>query len=406
MRLHSSRRTGTFRVVIGAGVVAVIASGCAIVRVSVSSTGTEGTQASSRVLGVTDDGRYSLFLSDAENLVAGDTNGKPDVFRHDTKTGATVRVDVATNGAQVAGGAFDGALSQGGRYAAFATAESLDPADTNQTTDVYVRDLTSNTTTWASQPPPGGFPPGGAGGVAISGGGRYVSFLWHSVTTLPVAPTALYRRDRQAGTTTMLSEAFYIGGMRASRDAHHYVLQPTCLQGGCFPIPDILDVDGSAAGWPALPFANCIFQTVDAISANGRFLVWHSAGGTLAPCLPQGNYLVDRTTATASPVAISGGLIGVSRDASALLFTADGSFLPGGTAGRTDLYLRDLVHSTDTRVSISTTGKEADADVTGALLSDDGHQIAFTTTAGNLVPDDHNGVADVFERPGLAPPTP
>ena len=103
MRPHTTRSAGAFRVLIGAAVVALLASGCAIVRVSVSSTGTEGIQASSSVLGVTDDGRYSLFLSDAENLVAGDTNGKPDVFRHDTKTGATVRVEVATNGAQVAG---------------------------------------------------------------------------------------------------------------------------------------------------------------------------------------------------------------------------------------------------------------------------------------------------------------
>lgn len=405
MGLHSSRSAGAFRVLISATVVALVASGCAIVRVSVSNTGTEGSKASSTVLGVTDDGRYSLYLSDADNLVAGDTNGKPDVFRHDTKTGATVRVDVGPNGVQAPSGAYDGAMSADGRYVVFATGDQLDPAATDRGA-AFVRDLTAHTTKWASQPPPNGLPVGGVGSVEISADGRYVSFLWRSVTTLPVAPTALYRRDRQAGTTTMLSEAFYIGGMAASRDAHHYVLEPTCLQGGCFPIPDILDVDGSAAGWPALPFANCIFQTVDAISANGRFLVWHSAGGLLAPCLPQGTYLVDRTTATASPLAISGGAVGVSRDASALLFTADGSFLPGGTAGRTDLYLRDLIHGSDTRVSISTAGKEADADVTGALLSDDGHQIAFTTAAGNLVPEDHNGVADVFERPGLAAPTP
>jgi hypothetical protein len=138
-------------------------------------------------------------------------------------------------------------------------------------------------------------------------------------------------------------------GPTPARDADHYVLHPGCLQGGCFPIPDILDVDGSAAGWPALPFANCIFQTVDAISATGRFLAWHSGGATLAPCLPEGNYLVDRTTGVASPLAISGGVIGVSRDANALLFTADGSFLPGGTAGRTDLSTWPIVPATPTR---------------------------------------------------------
>ena len=34
------------------------------------------------------------FASAASNLVAGDTNGVADVFRHDRTTGATERVDV------------------------------------------------------------------------------------------------------------------------------------------------------------------------------------------------------------------------------------------------------------------------------------------------------------------------
>ena len=55
-------------VVLGATVLALVASGC-VARVSVSSTGTEGNQPSERILGVTNDGRYVLFVSDADNLV-------------------------------------------------------------------------------------------------------------------------------------------------------------------------------------------------------------------------------------------------------------------------------------------------------------------------------------------------
>jgi hypothetical protein len=40
------------------------------------------------------------FISDATNLVPGDTNGKPDAFIRDTRTGRTVRVSVSSSGDQ------------------------------------------------------------------------------------------------------------------------------------------------------------------------------------------------------------------------------------------------------------------------------------------------------------------
>ncbi len=400
MGLRKRRSAGALRVVVVAAVMALVASGCAIARVSVSSTGAEGTKPSSRVLGVTDDGRYSLFLSDADNLVPGDTNLKPDVFRHDTRTGETVRASVGPNGAQAPNGAYDGAMSADGRYVAFATVDHLDPAVTGRSA-AYVRDLSANTTTWVSRPPPAGLPDGGVGSVAISADGRYVSFLWWTfTTTLPRSHTALYRRDRIAGTTTMLSEPGYLLGWVASRDARHYVLARTCLQGGCFPVPNVIDTDGTGNGWPALPFANCTFSSVDAISADGRFLVWQSAGGLQPPCLGRGSFLVDRTTGAASPLG-SIGAAGVNRAGTAVLYTADGAALPGGTPGRRTLYLRDLARDVDTRVGVSITGEEPNADIVAAILSDDGHQTGFVTDADNLVANDDNGVSDVFVRPAL-----
>jgi hypothetical protein len=400
--MRSERTGGGLRVLIGLGALALVASGCGVVRVSVSSNGTEGAKAST-VFGVTDNGRYSLFASDSDNLVTGDTNGVSDVFRHDASTGETVRVDVATDGSQLAGGTSFGAVSQDGRYVAFTTTAKLDPADTNDTSDVYVRDLTASTTTWASQPPVGGFGAGGARtDVAISADGRYVSFYW----TTPFFPpnNDLYRRDRQAGTTTRMLEGGHLAGMLSSADSRHYVVTPTCFQGGCFPMPIIIDTDGSASGWPALPFANCSFQNVWAMSSNGRYLVWGSAGGAPSPCLAAGTYLVDRTTGVASPLGNVGDVIGVSRDATAIVYIADGNVLPGGTSGRQDLYVRDLVHHSDARLNVTSENREADADVLFGVLSDVGHQVAFVSAADDLVANDHNGVSDVFVRPiGLSP---
>ncbi len=43
-------------------------------------------------------GRYVAFKSDASNLVAGDNNGSSDIFLHDTQTGTTTRVSVDSAG--------------------------------------------------------------------------------------------------------------------------------------------------------------------------------------------------------------------------------------------------------------------------------------------------------------------
>lgn len=403
MRFRSEKTAGIIRIVAGAGVVALIATGCAITRVSLSSTGTQGNQSSS-VAAVTDDGRYSLFTSDATNLVANDTNGASDVFRHDTTNGATVRADVASNGSQLAAGAFGGAMSSDGRYVAFITGASLDPADTNGVSDTYVRDLTTNTTTWASQPPAGGFPANGAvqsiGALAISTGGRFVSFFWRSPGSDPDFPTkTLYRRDRQSATTTKVQDGGSYLSFIASSDAHHYVLTIACTH-GCTPSPVLVDADGSATGWPVLVFGSCAFDSVGAISPSGRYLAWNSNSGRPAPCLATGGYVVDRTTGAATPVGTEGAT-GISRDGKTLLVLADGTLTPGGTAGRIDLYLHDVPSNRNTRFVTSKSGGDQNADITTAALSEDAHEIGFTTTATDLVDNDTNAVSDVFVRPGL-----
>ena len=302
MKMRSERSAGWGRIMAVAGVMVLVATGCAITRVSVSSTGTEGNKASEFPLGVTDDGRYVLFNSQADNLVPGDSNGAFDVFRHDTQTGATVRVDVTGTGAQLPTGAFGAAMTANGRYVAFDTRSAALPTDTNGLDDAYVRDLVNNTTTLVSPPPSEGFLLNSqVGFLDISSDGRYVSFL-HGNT----AENALYRHDRQTGTTTRLTGPGQFNEFHMSGDARHYAIETRCdPPGSCIPTPLIFDADGSASGWPALQFPKCPFDEASAVSPDGRYLVWYSAHvfGSPAECvLPNGSYVVDRTTGVASPL--------------------------------------------------------------------------------------------------------
>jgi Tol biopolymer transport system component len=57
-------------------------------RVNVSTSGTQGA-GESNGSSISVDGRYVAFTSGATNLVAGDTNGRRDIFLHDRQPGTT-----------------------------------------------------------------------------------------------------------------------------------------------------------------------------------------------------------------------------------------------------------------------------------------------------------------------------
>lgn len=89
-----------------------------ISRVSVSSSGTEGNNGSSLVTSSAD-GRWIAFLSDASNLVGGDTNNFRDAFVHDRRTGQTICISVAANGAQANGESRSCVIAPDGRTGIF-----------------------------------------------------------------------------------------------------------------------------------------------------------------------------------------------------------------------------------------------------------------------------------------------
>ena len=82
------------------------------------------------------------FASYATNLAPGDTNGGPDIFVRDQETGETTRVSVSSGGTQGNnGGSGQPSISSDGRYVAFISdASNLVSGDTNDVTDVFVRD--------------------------------------------------------------------------------------------------------------------------------------------------------------------------------------------------------------------------------------------------------------------------
>jgi hypothetical protein len=116
-------------------------------RVSISSSA-EQANGDSISAAISADGRYVAFISEASNLVSGDTNATRDVFVHDRQSGITERVSLASDGSQandttntILG------ISADGRQVAFASwASNLVSGDTNDYADVFVHDRWSGVT--------------------------------------------------------------------------------------------------------------------------------------------------------------------------------------------------------------------------------------------------------------------
>ena len=106
-------------------------------RESVDSAGTEGNDWSWNP-SISGSGDFLAFASDATNLVVGDGNGFEDVFVRQISTSSTRRVSVSSTGAEGSGHSARPAISADGRFAVFdSMAPDLVPMDSNGWIDVF-----------------------------------------------------------------------------------------------------------------------------------------------------------------------------------------------------------------------------------------------------------------------------
>lgn len=78
--------------------------------------------------------------------------------------------------------------------------------------------------------------------------------------------------------------------------------------------------------------------------------------------------------------------------------SAASNLVPNDTNGVTDVFVHDRVAKVTAQVSVSSTGEVGDDYSCGPSISADGRYVAFDSFASNLVPDDSNHSYDVFVR--------
>ena len=365
----------------------------ATLRISVAADGTEANGPSGQPV-VSADGHVVAFTSYATNLVPGDPDDDADLFVRDLRTGTLRRV------------AADGdisfpALSADGRYVAYGTQSGAESA-------VYVRDLRTGRTERADV----GLGPEHTGGQtpALSADGRTVAFAAYG--RRPTDPTALYVRDLRAHRTERISPDAGPGhSFRApslSADGREVAYQDIV---GTPPRGDWSDLyvhdrrtgrtvqaDTPYDGGPADKAA-----TGPLLSADGSTLAFTSGASDLVPG-PDPNssfnpFVRDLRTGTLTRVdAVLPGPEGVlSADA----LSADGTkllldvrpILTTEDAG----YVRDLRTGTDVLVTPDRDGGPAGA--VDARMDARARTVVFSGfDSERFVPDDGNGVQDVFVR--------
>ncbi len=145
------------------------------------------------------------------------------------------------------------------------------------------------------------------------------------------------------------------------------------------------------------------------ITPDGRYVVWESNDSQLVP--DDTNYrfdifVRDRVLGTTEIVSVDGtGDEGdghsydadISDDGRFVTFMSYATDLVAGdTNGQGDIFVHDRTTSTTTRVSVDSSGSQADAGSYRPAISGDGSSVAFDSQASNLVAGDTNGVQDVF----------
>ena len=179
--------------------------------VSINFSGVGGGNGDSQPYAVSTNGRFALFESSASDLVPGDTNNATDVLVRDLVGASTALVSVNTNGVPGNGASRNPAMTPDGRYVAFVSAASdLVPDDTNGVPDVFLRDLQAGETMLVSvgaQSRITGYPSGGSEAPVITPDGRYVAFQSTATNLVPGVPATrdIYVRDLVTSNTLWIS---------------------------------------------------------------------------------------------------------------------------------------------------------------------------------------------------------
>jgi hypothetical protein len=354
---------------------------------------------------ISDDGRYVAFPSPATNLGAGTGPADcapndpaaallagPDpcihIYVRDRERGTTTLASISSSGELANASSGDPHISGGGRYVVFFSwASNLSPGDGKFTSGIFVHDLVTGRTERipvSGQSSLGSDESNAVGGylATISADGRYVAFQSPASDLVDGDTNGdwdVFVYDRMSGETERVSVTSSGRQSDPPRNFNRYQLAPS-------------------------------------ISADGRYVTFRSEAPNLVPGDNNGvvdDFVRDRLTRKTERISVSSAgeegngpsnsffpfpMNRISADGRRVVFaSAATNLVPGDTNRVDDVFVRDRATNTTVRVSVSSSGNQAEGPTSAVLsISSDGRYVAFDSDANNLAPGDEDEVADIF----------
>jgi pimeloyl-ACP methyl ester carboxylesterase len=243
---------------------------------------------------------------------------------------------------------------------------------------VFVRDIQTNATARASLDSSGIQGNSHSGFPVISADGRYVVFVSRA-SNLVTGDTNgfwdIFTRDIQMNSTARVS--VNSGGVQGNNDSSR-LFQPS-------------------------------------ISADGRYVAFESNASNLVGEDTNGTsdiFVRDTQTNTTTRVSVASSgeqanLSSVDPSISAdgryvAFYSTASNLVSGDTNGTSDIFVRDIVENSTTRISVDSDGTQANGSSYDPSISADGRYVAYDSNASNLVSGDTNGLVDIFVRDTVA----
>ena len=426
-------------------------------RVSEGEDGEQGDDSSGgafRSGDLSEDGRYAVFRSDADNLVG---SFYAQILLKDTETGALERVSNNAAGEAADGLTFNPAISADGRYVVFASkASNLVPNDNNDEVDIFLRDRQQGTTIRISTAMDGAEADGRSAKPDITPDGRFIVFV-SAATNLVADDTNMgrdifvYDRDAdedgvfdEAGATSMARVNLTDEELEADSGSGYH--RPGISDDGRYVVfdsrsnltvsdtdyfqDDVYVRDRLEGDTELVTITNTgsefeVQQPQYAISGDGRYVTFSTYGYVDVVRGWGGHpqvYVKDRETGSIDIASVSSSGEpandahetrharrdpAISRDGRLVAFhAASDNLVPGDTNAAIDVFVHDMASGQTRRVSVSGDGVPGDDESTVPALNPDGRFVLFRSAATNLVADDTNGARDIFRRDqgDVAPP--
>ncbi len=401
--------------------------------VSQKSDGTLG-DGPSTFSSTSEDGLFVVFQSTATNLVDNDTNGCSDIFLRDVANDTTTRISVGPGAVQANGASYAPSISADGSFVAYhSEANNLVAGDTNNLTDVFLYEVATGLTTRQDVSSTGvqsNYGP--STNPSLSEDGTYVAFCSRALNLVPGVSDYryhIYVRNTQTGAIVCASAD--ANGVPGNGSSYYPSLSATGSHVTFYSLATNLDLVTPDLNGRADIFIHDLSSNVttlvsvssagvqgtnhsyySSVSGDGRYVAFSS----YAPNLVAGDtnacrdiFLRDTTTKTTTRISVSSAgnqAVGtsdnpvISKDGRWVAFWSVASNLVAGdTNGVWDVFTHDCTMASTARVSLDPYGNQ----VTGGnslypSMSPDGRYVAFYSAATDLVSGDTNGVDDVYLR--------